>query len=156
MAVSTWTNTTSNDLVGTTTATREVAGTEEVTGVVTSTSTASATSTKGGVLTDYRYALYAEAGPDSAWAASNPLTDGEYYTPATDYEGGTNADGDDIVYIATDDAIASNVEVITEAVPASEEVYVVDIIEPVPVTLPDTIYVEETTVSVATRTKLAD
>jgi hypothetical protein len=60
------------------------------------------------------------------------------------------------VYIALDNAIDSNIEVTSEAVAASEEVYVVDIIEPVPVTLPDTIFVEETTVSVATRTKLAD
>ena len=121
-------------------------------------STASSTSTIGGVVTDYRYALRAEAGPDSSWAASNPLGDnGEYYTLASDYNStGNDADGNAVVYIATDDAIASNIEVTQEAVAASEEVYVVDIIEAIPVTLPDTIYVEETTVSVATRTKLAD
>jgi hypothetical protein len=49
------------------------------------------------------------------------------------------------VYIALDNAIDSNIEVTSEAVAASEEVYVVDVIEAVPVTLPDTIFVEETT-----------
>ena len=153
VAVSTYTNTTSIDNTGTTTATREVAGTEEVTGVVTSTTTASSTSTSGGVATDYRYALRAES-PGYADSVAGALNaNGEYYTDA-----GFQFNGEDIVYIQIEDTENFNetTVVVSEAVAVSEEVYVVDVIEAVPVTLPDTIYVEETTVSVATRTKLAE
>jgi hypothetical protein len=157
VAVATYTNTITNSVV-TATATREVAAVPEVTGVSTSTSTSSATSTSGGVVTDYRYALRAEAGPDSSWAAANPLTDGEYYTAASDYNGtGQDADGNDVVYVSLDDAIASETVVVTPGQDATSEEYEVDVTVPVVVTLPDTIYEEQTiSTTVATRTKLAN
>ena len=120
-----------------------------------STSTSSATSTSGGVVTDYRYALRAEAGPDSAWAAANPLnSNGEYYTADANYGA---AYGSDVVYIQLDDAIDSETIVITAGQDATSEEYEVDVTVPVVVTLPDTIYEEQTiSTTVATRTKLAN
>ena len=155
VAVATYTNTIENQVVGTATATREVAAVPEVTGVATSTTTASSTSTIGGVVTDFRYALRAEAGPDSAWAAANPLnSNGEYYTADPSYGA---AYGSDVVYIATDDAIKSETVVVTPAEAATTEEYVYDVIQPVVVTLPDTIYEEQAvSTTVATRTKLAN
>jgi len=158
VAVATYTNTITNSVV-TATATREVAAVPEVTGVSTSTSTSSSTMTSGGVLTDYRYALRAEAGPDSSWASANPLNAaGEYYEIAgTDHSAdGNDADGNAVWYIALDDAISSETVVITPRVDATTEEYEVDVIVPVVVTLPDTINVEQTiSTTVATRTKLA-
>ena len=100
----------------------------EVTGVGTSTSTSSATSTSGGVVTDYRYALRAEAGPDSSWATANPLNSaGEYYEVAgTDANiDGNDADGNAIVYVQLDDAVRSDTIVVTAAEEATSEEYVV-------------------------------
>jgi hypothetical protein len=154
VAVATYTNTITNSVV-TATATREVAAVPEVTGVSTSTSTSSSTSTSGGVVTDYRYALRAEAGPDSAWAAANPLnSNGEYYTVAADQ--GNDYQNNAIVYIELADQIKSETIVVTPAQAATTEEYEVDVIVPVVVTLPDTIYEEQTiSTTVATRTKLA-
>ena len=70
---------------------------------------------------------------------------------------GNTAGGNAIVYVELDDAIASETVVITPAEAATTEEYEVDVIVPVVVTLPDTIYEEQTiSTTVATRTKLAN
>ena len=125
-------------------------GTPAVTGIVTATATSSGTTTKGGVLTDYRYGLYGD-GLD----ADNPIpsdiagldADGEYYTDSTR----DDADGDDIVYIIYE-VEEYNEEILTEAIPASVEEYDQDIVTAASVTLPDTIYEERATGTTATRT----
>ena len=62
-----------------------------------------------------------------------------------------------MVYIQLDDAINSETIVVTAAEEATTEEYVVNVIQPVVVTLPDTIYEEQTvSTTVATRTKLAN
>jgi hypothetical protein len=152
--IATYTNAIGTANVGTATATREVAGTPVVTGIVTATSTSSATSTKGGVVTDYRYDLYG-----SGLDADNPIPSdvdglgagdnvaGEYYIDS----GVDNADGDDIVYVSLEVETYPEV-VITEEVAASVEEYVVDVITPASVTIADTVYEERATGTTATRT----
>jgi hypothetical protein len=149
VGIATYTNAVGTQIV-TGTATREVTGTPAVTGIVTATATASGTTTKGGVLTDYRYGLYGSGIDADSPVPSDidgPDANGEYYTDSTM----DDADGDDIVYIIYETE-EYNEEVLTEAVAASSEEYVVDIVVPASVTLPDTIYEEKATGTTATRT----
>ena len=106
---------------------------------------------KSAKMVDFEIPYSVEEIENAKYGALN--ANGEYYTDA-----GFQFNGEDIVYIQIEDTENFNetTVVVSEAVAVSEEVYVVDVIEAVPVTLPDTIYVEETTVSVATRTKLAE